>query len=101
MDTHSFQANDMAFPVLDLSQTPNGTHQLGLTKREFFAAMAMQGLLSSPVEVFDKTFTAASAKLAGLAVAHADSLLAELAKETKRVGECPVCHSKIAPGELL
>lgn len=41
-------ANDMAFPVLDRTQTPNDTTQLGLTKRELFAAMAMQGLCASP-----------------------------------------------------
>jgi hypothetical protein len=39
---------DMAFPALDTSYTPNGTIQLGLTKRELFAAMAMQGMLGDP-----------------------------------------------------
>ena len=39
-------SNDMAFPVLDLQQTPNGTYQLGLTKREHFAALAMQGAIA-------------------------------------------------------
>lgn len=65
--------NDTAYPVLDRDQTPNGTYQLGLTKRELFAAMAMQGMLtadySSPVD-----------ELAHQAVVFADALLKELAK---------------------
>ena len=47
----------------------------GLTKRELFAAMAMQGLISNP----DKSYDSACA--ASDAVAFADALLAELAKE--------------------
>ena len=48
-----------------------------LTKRELFAAMAMQGLLS-----FGKITTSAEA-YAGQAVITADALIAELAKEPK------------------
>jgi hypothetical protein len=36
--------NDMAFPCLDENFTPNGSIQVGLTKREWFAGMALQGL---------------------------------------------------------
>lgn len=64
--------NDMAYPVLDRDQTPNGTYQLGLTKRELFAAMAMQGMLAC-----DRR---ADLELAEKAVIYADALLKELAK---------------------
>lgn len=66
--------NDAAYPV---------PPHIGLTKRELFAAMAMQGLLSSPIEIFDKTFDAAAATLANLAVSHADALLAALSDEVR------------------
>lgn len=39
-------AHDLAFPVLDREQTPNGTYQLGLTKREYVAAMIAQEVAS-------------------------------------------------------
>lgn len=46
--TNDLSGNDMAFPVVtEGTRTPNDTHQLGLTKRELFAAMAMQGLYAS------------------------------------------------------
>jgi hypothetical protein len=72
-------ANDMAFPALDTQQTPNNSIQLGLTKRELFAALAMQGILAGPCsrdgvparEWFD---------IPPQAVKLADTLLAELAK---------------------
>jgi hypothetical protein len=42
----------------------------GLTKREYFAAMAMQGLLSNPNTIFETQY----------AVIIADALIAELNK---------------------
>lgn len=42
-------SNDMAFPALDTSYTPNGTIQCGLTKREYFAALAMHAILTGAV----------------------------------------------------
>lgn len=48
--------------------------EIGLTKRELFAAMAMQGLLAFPGMVPFETVTQMS-------VEHADALLAELAKK--------------------
>lgn len=66
-------SNDMAFPVLDRSQTPNGTEQLGLTKREYFAAIAMQGWIACGVCSSDE-------ECATNAVAAADALLKELSK---------------------
>jgi hypothetical protein len=52
---------------------PRAAMNYGLSKRELFAAMAMQGILSS-------TPDAMYAPTATDAVAHADALLKELAK---------------------
>ena len=62
-----------AFPIVD----PDGViASSGLTKRELFAAMAMQGFCA------DRTFADASDKVLALcALARADALLAELAME--------------------
>ena len=49
---------------------------MGLTKREYFAAMAMQGLMSADVEA-----SLHQNDCAKIAVAHADALLAELEEE--------------------
>lgn len=81
-------ANDMAFPVLDRDQTPNGTYQLGLTKREYAAIEALKGLLSSPECTFYDENDKAPQTDAELyrngavrAIGFADALLAELVKE--------------------
>lgn len=66
--------NDFAFPVLDTSQTPNGTNQLGLTKREYFAGLAMQGLIACP----DSSGNFAT--IADDAISFADALLERLEK---------------------
>lgn len=63
--------NDCAFPM-DVSCGPN---QTGLTKREYFAAMAMQGLAT-----LDGT---PEGYIAKYAVKHADALIEELNKESK------------------
>lgn len=57
---------------------PQGSHSNGLTKRELFAAMAMQGLLAAghPKNPGEST------EIAPLAVAYADALLGTLAKVT-------------------
>lgn len=62
MSTHP---NQSAFPIGET------TH--GLTKRELFAAMAMQGILASP---FDCGFD----KVNEIAVVQADGLIAALNK---------------------
>jgi hypothetical protein len=49
--------------------------QYGLTKREYFSAMAMQGILAKAVLVHDS--------IAELAVKNADALIEELNKESK------------------
>ncbi len=61
-------ANLPAFPVTDQACFN------GLSRRELFAAMAMQGLLS------DKGNESSCKAIAGIAIEAADALLAELAK---------------------
>lgn len=74
--------DDMAFPVLDRTATPNDTLQLGLTKRELFAGMAMQGILAAGTG--DDRHERALA-----AVGHADALIAALAETPSEVGSVP------------
>lgn len=64
-----------------MSAAENGAHDVvervsGLKKREIFAAIAMQGLLSSLTNDDDLT----PAQLAKASVMNADALLAELEK---------------------
>ena len=70
--------NDPAFPIPNFAR-PDGYVDYGfsgLTKREYVAAMAMQGALANP-----KAVNADDAALvAAVAVECADALLAELAK---------------------
>jgi len=49
----------------------------GLTKRELFAAMAMQGFLSDP------NYNETPSRMAASCVRHADALIAELSKPTE------------------
>lgn len=62
-----------AFPVLDHNGNDLIMREPGLTKRELFAAMAMQGMLTCDDDVL-------SERLAKDAILHADALLRELAK---------------------
>jgi hypothetical protein len=71
-----------------VSQDVNGERiwenfQPGLSKRELFAAMAMQGLLSSPCDLTEngKHVGKGQIYIAKFSVEMADSLLAELAKK--------------------
>ena len=66
-------ANRSAYPVgADVTQCMFPT-EIGLSKREMFAAMAMQGILSSGSD-------AAAGNVARWAAEYADDLLAELEK---------------------
>jgi hypothetical protein len=65
-------------PIGGKQWTHEQTLKIGLTKRELFAAMAMQGLLSAPI--YDST----PEGYAHDAVLYADALLAELAKEKQQ-----------------
>lgn len=72
--------NQPAFPVLELKQL--GDKMLldcaaaGLSKREYFAGLAMQGLVSNP----DIKFSSTAENFAKYSVEIADALLAELSK---------------------
>lgn len=70
-------ANELAYPILETEIGINLHH--GLTKREHFAAMAMQAMISSKYygEFKDK------GGVSYLATKHADELLNELDKECK------------------
>lgn len=68
-----------ANPTIYADLAPNGQREIycdqaGLTKREYFAALAMQGLLASLTA--DDNFS--PAELARSAVLNTDALLAEL-----------------------
>jgi hypothetical protein len=63
--------DDTAYPILDRVNCP------GLTKREYFAAMAMQGLVANP----DRD--ASVEQDSTLSVKQADALIAALNKETE------------------
>lgn len=77
------KADESAFPMqIHKSQRQECGLELGLTKRELFAAMALQGLLSD-TRIADGFSDIKKFKehLAGASVGYADALLAELAKE--------------------
>jgi len=70
-------ANQPAFPIPDFVNG-NGDVQfgsIGLTKREYFAAMAMQGILSNNLDWIN---------VAVSSVDFADALISELEKDSKQ-----------------
>lgn len=88
------KANEPAFPgVVDLEDTAGDTFQRaygGLTKREYFAGLAMLGILSSfqntnilqsVVTQSEKEGKTPEVGLSEMAIRQADTLLAELEKE--------------------
>ena len=76
--------NKPAFSVA-LKDNGNALHKdaMGLTKREYFAGLAMQGLLSNPnggmTEGSGRTFSPDG--ISDLALKHADALLEKLSSE--------------------
>ncbi len=70
--------NESAYPVVDLAGDP---WCRGLTKRELFAAMAMQGFVSNSGLTIQRGDTEIYPTIAHDSVQLADDLLAELAKE--------------------
>lgn len=64
--------NDSTFPIFN---DMGWAYQYGLTKREYFAAIAMQGLLACP------TLDATSRNFSIAAVKAADALILELEKK--------------------
>lgn len=72
------EGKENAFPHVELdtySGKPCNQH-FGLTKRELFAAMAMQGILANPERIGGK-----DQELAQYSVMLADALITELNKE--------------------
>jgi len=82
MTDRNLSNDQCAFPVLDDSGSGLHCREFGLTKRELFAAIAMQGLLSgaySAIAGLSKINGMAAVKVAAqTAVEHADELLAAL-----------------------
>jgi acyl CoA:acetate/3-ketoacid CoA transferase alpha subunit len=86
--------NKPAFPV-EVSMDENGKtrgsqtsnfsgYEMGLTKREYFAAKAVQGLLSNPEwtkEYKGEKYLMQSAIIADIAIKTADNLLSKLSNE--------------------
>lgn len=75
--------NDMAFPVENLEHTPNNTLQRGLTKREYFAAMAMRCINGMALDHANQPNVEYYKRAAACAVVAADELLSAL----DRLGE--------------
>ena len=71
--------NEPAFPGLDEALA------MGLTKREWFAGLAMQGLLANQrmTEIFQKAIPNWEQPVATASLIMADALIAELAKGEK------------------
>lgn len=74
--------DDLAYPCQprDNYGNPSVSYQLGLSKRELFAAMAMQGYMANP-HISALRHCATTAAAAEAAVESADALIAELSKE--------------------
>jgi len=75
--------NDSAHPIVPDITTANKTGlqmEFGLTKRELFAAMAMQGILENRA-YYERSLGGKSVE--GYAVHYADRLIAELNKEVQ------------------
>ena len=72
---------ELAFPFVETGAMQGESINFGLTKRELFAAMAMQGMLAQvAAESTPTAWDAAPEVAAAGAVRCADALLAELAK---------------------
>ena len=65
--------NDFAFPHAIKSPSGDMLLNAGLTKREYFAAIAMHGIVANPSSSIDS--------VSRLAVEYADALIRELNKE--------------------
>jgi hypothetical protein len=81
-------ATENAFPIQSrVGDNFNNTHH-GLTKREYFAAMAMQGIIQANQKIeygdYGKVRDPHEYEIAQNAVRMADALLTELSKTTKQ-----------------
>jgi hypothetical protein len=73
-------ANETAGTFHVLFQDGSSFVAPGLTKREYFAAVAMQGIAAEYVEIHPKTSSISANAVAAFAVLLADNLIAELNK---------------------
>ena len=71
--------NDAAYPL----EIVTGQYDIGLLKRELFAAMAMQGLLANP----EMHHAIAYNGIAKLAIEHADLLIYHLNDQPNELDE--------------
>lgn len=70
-----------SYPVVWVNpENGNARQEYGLTKREYFAGLAMQALVSDIVNAESKGYEVTSDVTAKEAVSMADALLAELEK---------------------
>ena len=62
---------------------PLNKHELGLTKREYFAAMAMQGLINEnhPAQIINEKSEALLNEISKVSVNAADALITALNKQ--------------------
>jgi len=94
------KADESAFPSQAINNLGDWRPVGGLTKREYFAAAAMQGLLS------DSTLDTSPEGLARLSLVNADALLSVLSQETECEHEsymserglpyCKKCHARLS-----
>jgi hypothetical protein len=76
MNNSKQPAFPVAEPVLD-GQRIKGMNYTGISVREYFAVMALQGIISNDAPLYGDDI---QANVASLAVGYADALLTELAK---------------------
>jgi hypothetical protein len=85
MSNDTLNGNELAFPFACQGPTTGPEFYYGMTKREYFAAKAMQGLLGDYYARYAKDPDVQSgggpAAIARAAVVHADALIAELGGE--------------------
>ncbi len=74
METHRPPKSNKELGKQSAFVTTNNSYQLGLTKREYFAAMAMQGLMVDSTISFNER--------AELAVEQADALIKKLSESS-------------------
>lgn len=74
MASEALTEDQSAFPIVHSNGVDSWTQQLGLSKRELFAAMAMQGMLAN------ERVENSRGRVATAAVEMADDLLKELAR---------------------
>ena len=67
--------NELAFPFIEEANCPDSVN-FGLTKREYFAGLALQGMVSAESENFQFAHTAE--EVAKQAVEYSDALLRAL-----------------------